>query len=96
MLHRTCKLFAAALAVLAAGCLAPPEPIRLDITGAAPAVDYSDLAAILEKAVTGDGLIVPSVLEAESERLDRQLARLAVTGPNATPELFENRQETLA
>ena len=97
MSTRICKiaLLSAALAACTGGC-APPQPVALELDGVAPAVTYDDLAFVLDKAVTDDGLLLPELLCRHIERLDAQLARLAVTGPTATPELFVGEEDELA
>ena len=95
MIARICKL-ALLSAVVACGCTRMAEPVTLDTEGVTPAVDYSHLAVVLDKAVNSDGLLLPKLLERHSERLDAQLRLLAVTGPTATPTLFKTPSEELA
>jgi hypothetical protein len=97
MIDGTCKAaFAAALIVLAAGCSRFAAPIALKDTGVKAAVDYNDLALVLQKAVTKDGLLIPGELAKHSGRLEAQLSRLAVTGPTVTPELLPTAEDRVA
>ncbi len=80
-------------ALLAGGCdrLRPQPaepPVELELSGAAPSADTSDLAAVLAAAVTDDGRVRPEPMRQMSARLDAALRRLAVTGPTATPGLY--------
>jgi len=78
------------------GCEVAPEPIRLDTTGVKAKLDYSDLSAVLDKSVDKNGLLVMGILEEHSQRLDRQLRGLAVTGPGSSPELFATPEDEIA
>jgi hypothetical protein len=74
--------------VVVAGCSAPSRPpIAVDTTGVAPSASTDDLAHVLDKAVDARGLVCPRALRSCRERLHRQLAVFAVTGPTATPRL---------
>jgi len=86
------------LAALACGCpsTATPAPIVVATQGVAPAVDYSNLSAVLGKVVTSDGLISCSALRESTARLDAQLALLAITGPSKTPQLFPTDDDRAA
>ncbi len=64
------------------------EPVRLDVAGAAPSADVTDLAAVLADTVDEHGRLTPDKLLALRYRLDRQLRVLAVSGPGATPQLY--------
>jgi len=93
----TCKLaLVAALGGFFSGCVRPAAPIALGATGVRAAADYSDLAFVLDKVVTSDGLIIPAALKEHAGRLETQLERLAVTGPNATPQLFRSPEDRIA
>jgi len=59
-------------------------------------VDYSNLAKVLERAVTDKGKFDQKKLEKVSESLDAQLKILSVTGPTVTPQLFASDEDTLA
>ena len=72
------------------------DPVRLDLGGVKPAVDYGDLAAVLKEAVRGGGRVEPVALKRVAARLDAQVKRLAVTGPQATPQLFAAEEDRLA
>ncbi len=74
-------------AVLLAGCAAP-APVELDLTGAVPTTDTSELARVLQAVVTDGGRFDPAALKRMEGTLDACLRKLAVTGPRATPELF--------
>ena len=90
------------------GCLRPPEatadkipppqttPVVLDVRGVKPAVDYSDLAAVLRECVRKGGHVEPVALKRVVDRLDAQVKRLAVTGPTATPKLLPGEDDRLA
>ncbi len=80
----------------ATGCNAPAKPITLEVAGIEPGLHYSDLAFVLQKAVTKDGLLIPAALKEHSDRLDRQLRLLAVTGPTVTTELFGSEEDRIA
>ena len=97
MARRICKLvIAVALVGFLGGCLGLAAPIEIDTAGVPPVLDYSDLASVLKKVVTSSGLVIPTALKAQSETLDRQLAVLALTGPNTTPELLGTDEDRLA
>ena len=68
----------------------------MDLKGVRPAADYSNLAAVLHKAVDPQGQVLPDALERCADRLDAQLKLLAVTGPTATPAMFANSDDRLA
>lgn len=92
-----CKsALAGLLLIAAAGCQYSSTPITLDTSGIEPALDYEDLAFVLDKVVTKNGLLIPEALENHSDRLDAQLKRLAVTGPGITPKLLVTADEQLA
>jgi hypothetical protein len=90
-------------AALPIGCNeAPAKPVALDTAGIEPAVDYADLAAVLDKVFVArrsarrHGLIDADAAAGLAEHLDRQLKRLAVTGPSATPGLLPTDEARLA
>jgi hypothetical protein len=83
-------------AALLTGCPAPPSPVALDLAGAGPNTDLSDLRAVLRRGLDADGRLVMYSLKKVSGRLDAQLRRLAVTGPTASPALFAARADRLA
>jgi len=93
---RTCKFALAALLWALGGCEQATEPITLQVGDVQPALDYNDLAFVLQKALTKDGLLIGKALQEHADRLDRQLKRLAVTGPEASPELFGSDDDKIA
>lgn len=96
MARIACILVAAA-AMFFAGCGQPaPGPVVLDAGDAKPSVDYSDLADVLKKAVTDNGLLADEALKEASARLDAQLRRMIVTGPTVTPGLLPARADRTA
>jgi len=78
------------------------EPVALDVKGVQAAADYSDLAAVLrgvfvtKRSIRRHRFINPQSAKELADRLNRQLARLAVTGPTATPQLFHTPEAKLA
>lgn len=72
------------------------EVIRPDTRGVTRAVDYRDLAAVLDCAVNAKGQVLVDSLKGVSGRLDSQLGRLAVVGPNSTPQLLATAEDRLA
>jgi len=80
----------------AAGCAPSVCPVALAPVDVTPALDYEDLAFVLQKVVTDDGMLLPEALTKHADRLDLQLERLAVTGPTASPQLFTAADEELA
>lgn len=101
MMGFTCKMIVAfGMCLAASGCdgiLAKPlPPIRVQTAGIEPSADYSDLSAVLKKAVNDEGLLDSYDLKKVMPQLDRQLARLAVTGPDVTPGLFPTAGDNLA
>jgi hypothetical protein len=83
------------------GCTAPTCPptrglIRPPAAGIAPSASYEDLAAVLAAVVDGQGQIDDFELRQITDRLDRQLAVLAVIGPGSTPPLFPTEEDRLA
>ena len=85
------------VAGLGPGCVVRPRGlVALNAAAPTPAVDYGDLAAVLESVLDDDALIVPDALKQQAKRLDRQLARLAVTGPTATSDLLRTADDVLA
>ncbi len=93
---QTCKLVVAAVLITLAGCSEPLDQVVLLIPAPEPKVDYSDLAFMLDKGVTTDGLLIPKVIEKNMVRLDQQLKLMKVTGPSITPELFTSEDAKLA
>ena len=90
-------LGAVALVWLLAGCDdANRSLIAMQADGVTPAVDYTDLATVLNKASAKDGTIDPDELKECTEALDRQLAIMTVTGPTVTPDLLPAREDRLA
>jgi len=81
-------MFVVGCMVCCAGCAIAPEPVALDLRGASPSADVSDLAAVLAQAVTPDGRVDLRGLAQVNDRLDRQLRTMAVTGPTVTPDLY--------
>jgi hypothetical protein len=71
------------------------SPIRFDTAGLSPKADYANLSAVLKQCVTGNGLLDRRELADCAERLDAQLALLAVTGPSANPALFPSKEDAL-
>ena len=65
-----------------------PCAVELDLAGAAPSADVSDLAAVLAGTVTEDGRFERGALAQVGDRLNAQLRAMAVAGPTATPELY--------
>ncbi len=96
MIARTCKLAVVAVLITLAGCAKPLDHVVLLVPAPQPKVDYSDLAFILDKGVTTDGLLIPKLVEKNMLRLDQQLKLMKVTGPSVTPELFAADDEKLA
>lgn len=97
MMAWTCKFaLAGFFLVTAAGCEMLSGPIELPRGQVEARVDYSDLEAVLAKAVTKDGLLIVSALKKQSAQLDKQLMRMAVAGPKATPKLFPDAEDRLA
>ncbi len=94
--------FCAAMAPLGCNAKTPLGPVVFDTAGAVPAVDYSDLAAVLENSFVTKRdlqkyrLIDPEAAAESADRLDAQLKRLAVTGPTVTPKLFPTAEAKLA
>jgi len=81
------------------GCIRPDakvRPILLNTEGVKAEIDYADLAVVLKEAVRKDGLVYPKYLRRQAKRLEAQLARLAVTGPTATPRLLARPEDRLA
>ena len=88
-------VFAAAFIML--GCRQMgPAPVTVDPYPANPRVDYSDLAIVLNRAVDEGGFLRSYEVADVQDRLDRQLALLAITGPTATPELFADADADIA
>jgi hypothetical protein len=75
-------------AALSAGCVTPPQPVAMNLGGVTPSAQVDDLAAVLDKCVTDDGRLDGPALAGVHARLAMQVAKFAVTGPTATPELF--------
>ncbi len=96
MITHTCKLAVAAVLIALAGCSEPLEHVVLLVPAPEPKVDYGDLAFMLDKGVTTDGLLIPKVIEKNIVRLDQQLKLMKVTGPSVTPELFTSDDAKLA
>ncbi len=97
----SCRLILAAAlaAAILSGCGSEPRPLQpivLDANGVLPRVDYTDLDAVLERAVNKDGLVDAFDANIVASRLDQQLKRLAITGPTATPILFPTAEDRLA
>ena len=90
------------LGLASVGCDANPElaPITLDVTNVKATVDYSKLAKVLNRVVNKDGQVdtfrMNGVNKKYSQLLKDQLKLLAVTGPNATPELFSTLEQRVA
>lgn len=89
---RSCTNSVFAACVLLGACVCGCErpactPIALDTAGVAPSASTEDLAYVLDKAVDEQGKVRPRALRQSRERLHRQIALLAVTGPTATPQL---------
>jgi hypothetical protein len=86
------------LAACWSGACAPRavEPIRFDTTGLRPAADYGDLAFVLKRSVTAKGMLDRRRLTDCIDRLDAQLALLAVMGPTASPGLLVSKEDVLA
>lgn len=78
------------------GCAEDRGPVILDTAGIAPAVDYSELDAVLGKSVRKDGLLDVAAAVKCAEQLDAQLKRLTITGPTVTPQLLCAPQDALA
>ena len=77
------------------GCTRRPAPIELPTAGVEPAARYDDLAVVLKSGVR-EGKVIEEALRSRVDRLDAQLARLAVTGPTVTPHLLPAREHRLA
>ncbi len=92
-----CKIvLASILCFWSIGCVEAPGQVTLDVRGVKPTIDYTDLAVVLEGSLGNDGALRPERFKPLSGRLDKQLKRLAVTGPNATPKLLASPQSRLA
>ncbi len=75
---------------------APTGPVELDVRADRTVVDFSDLAEVLDEAVTDEGLVDRYRLPVMIDRLNRQLALLEVTGPRSTPQLLDGEDAQLA
>jgi hypothetical protein len=84
------------LAAVLAGCETGPVVISLDVAGVQPGTATDDLAAVLKRCVNKNGFIDPDKFPDVATPLEQQLKRLAVTGPEETPELVAFRQDRLA
>jgi hypothetical protein len=82
---------------LSVGC-ADTSAVFLDTKGVRPAVNYDRLTTVLDEVVTSKGLLNSDFLKEPtySAALDAQLKLLAVTGPTATPRLFQTAEQRLA
>jgi len=85
-------------AAVAAGCVAPVDttPVFLDTDGVRPSTDYADLATLLQDAMDEEGRVDADDLRRHEACLDRQLRRLAITGPRSTPDLLARQADLLA
>ena len=94
-------ILAGLLSLALAGCVEPsrPEPISLvslDTAGVKPKVDFTPLARTLKILVESDGTIRAEKWPEVAGTLQEQLKLLALTGPGATGELFESKDQALA
>ena len=97
MRRTLCKFALATVWVLCpAACEQPAERVVLETKGVRPELHYYDLAIVLERVVTDDGLVIPMALRQQADRLERQLALLAVTGPTATPAQLPTEADRVA
>ena len=83
-------LMAAAIGLLAAGCI--PHDVRIGQeflpTTQPTAMDYADWSLVLNRAIRSDGVDY-AALGSQPEPLVRFLGKLGTVGPTATPPLFE-------
>jgi len=78
------------------GCQPASAPaVAISTAGVQPSADIRDLSSVLQKCVR-KGKLVETALRKHAGGLDAQLARLAVTGPTATPTLFPTADSRLA
>jgi hypothetical protein len=86
-----------AVGLVLAGCNGVEQaPLPLATAGVTATADVSDLASVLAEAADERGRIIPDKLPAVRGRLDAQLAKMAVAGPTATPELFTGDDDRAA
>ncbi|MBN1942673.1 MAG: hypothetical protein JW849_05195 [Phycisphaerae bacterium] len=78
------------------GCDVKPSVVTLDVTAVAPTTDVKDLAAVLKRCVDKNGFIDVDKYRSVAGRLERQLARLAVSGPDASGQLYPTADDRLA
>ena len=94
------KRLVVALAIfLLAGCAVQQQelpPVVIAARPAAPKVDYSELEVVLDKVFDDDRLIDAEALAVNADHLNAQVALLAITGPDVSPELFTTSDEKLA
>ena len=84
---------------LTLGCpIAPRVPEEIPPTGkhVQPSATCEELALVLKWAVEDDGRVNPHMLNFLAETLQKQLDRLAVTGPGSTPKLLPTESDRLA
>ena len=85
------------VAVLLGGCTAAERaPLRPDTQGVTPQLDYAPLATVLAEGLDDDGNLRRDRAPRIRAPLERQLALLAVTGPESTPELLPTAEQRLA
>jgi hypothetical protein len=97
MLRPQCKLGLLWLWMLAsAGFQQQYPPVELDTRGVVPAAGCEELAGVLAAAVTRSGRLNLAALKRQSAALDRQLRRMAVTGPTASPALLPTPEHAIA
>lgn len=81
------------------GCpIQPRVPAEIPPTGkpVEPSAACEELALVLKWAVEDDGRVDPHMLNFLAETLQKQLDRLAVTGPRSTPKLLPTESDRLA
>lgn len=90
-MKRLC-LAMASLVVSLAGCPAQSPPAMVQLPQTQPSADLSELALALSHLARADGNVELSAMPEARPHLEAQLARLAVTGPHSTPELYPTDQ----
>lgn len=99
---RTILIFLTVLGLIAAGCTYVSgyprkiAPIPLDTSKATASLETTELASVLDKVSQVRGKVRTKELKEARTLLDQQLAKWAVTGPQASPELFSSPQDELA
>jgi len=97
MARTSLKFLAAVAAAAMAGCSRSPAPLTVaEAPGVRAEVDYADLGKVLAEAVDEEGRLDQAELESHTALLDRQLYRMSLTGPTATPALLPAEADRLA